>query len=146
MAMIRATAFASVAMTASAIVRSAAFAPECTHFRCARQPPVVAQVQEAQEVEVVHKSWRALENGIKFVDDNLGSGAPVMQDSVVSLHYTVSLQQSGMELGTSRGRWPLSFAPGKHVVPIFSEAIQGMRPGGRRRLCEWSCLMPRMLP
>ena len=62
--------------------------------------------------------------------------------AVVSVHYTVEFDESGMKLGTSRGRWPLTFAPSVHEVPLFSEAVAGMRVGGRRRLSVPARLIP----
>jgi len=78
--------------------------------------------------------WSRTQTGLKYVDEELGAGETPNRGSVVSLQYTVSMADSGMELGTSRGRWPLTFAPAKHEVPIFSEAVEGMRVGGRRRV------------
>lgn len=109
--------------------------PHCAHrSRCsivALAPSTKEKVEPATEIATT--DWRALQDGIRYVDDKVGTGPLAAADSVVSLHYTVSLA-SGMELGTSRGRWPLTFAPGKHAVPIFTEAIKGMRVGGTRRL------------
>mmetsp|Transcript_6532 Transcript_6532/g.13089 ORF Transcript_6532/g.13089 Transcript_6532/m.13089 type:complete len:247 (+) Transcript_6532:51-791(+) len=78
--------------------------------------------------------WQLTANGLKFLDADPGSGPSVAPNSVVSLHYTVSFAVSGQLLGTTRGKWPLSFAYGKHDVPLFSDAIAGMRVGGTRRL------------
>jgi len=78
--------------------------------------------------------WQLTAEGLKFLDDELGSGPSVAPNSVVSLHYTVSFATSGQILGTTQGKWPLSFAFGKHEVPLFSDAIIGMRVGGKRRL------------
>jgi len=86
--------------------------------------------------------WQATESGIKFVDEVVGAGEAPGPDAVVSLHYSVFLGRSGMTLGTSRGRWPLTFAQGKHPVPIFGEAVQGMRVGGKRRLS----VLPSQIP
>jgi len=88
------------------------------------------------------KLWREMPGGIKFVDEVIGNGALPGSDAVVSLHYTVSFAVSGMELGTSRGHWPLSFSPSKHPLPIFAEGIAGMRVGGRRRLSVPAHLIP----
>ena len=46
----------------------------------------------------------------------------------------MTLLSSGTTRGTSRGGKPLTFALGKHSVPIWDEALTGMRVGGRRRM------------
>ena len=79
--------------------------------------------------------WQLTADGLKFVDEELGTGPGLEEPgSVVSVHYTVSFAVSGETLGTTRGKWPLTFAPNKHDVPLFSDAVQGMRVGGKRRL------------
>jgi len=78
--------------------------------------------------------WQLTADGLKFVDEEVGAGAGLAPDSVVSVHYTVSFATGGETLGTSKGKWPLMFAPKKHAVPLFSDAVQGMRVGGKRRL------------
>merc|ERR1712227_1028218 len=87
-----------------------------------------------EEAEAEMMTWRTTDSGLKFVDEVVGNGVAPSPESVISLHYTVSFAKSGMVFGTSRGDRPLSFAPGKHDVPIFSEAVEGMRIGGKRRL------------
>lgn len=79
-------------------------------------------------------NWCTLESGIKYVDEEVGAGPLPAPDAVVSLTYTVSLASYDLELGTNKGRWPLTFAPSKHAVPIFAESIEGMRVGGKRRV------------
>ena len=78
--------------------------------------------------------WQLTAEGLKFVDERVGTGAVVSPDSVVSVHYTVSFAVRPYDvLGTSN-KWPLTFAHSKHNVPLFSDAVQGMRVGGKRRL------------
>lgn len=79
-------------------------------------------------------NWRTLESGIKYVDEEVGTGPLPAPGAVVSLTYTVSLASYDLELGTNKGKWPLTFNPSKHAVPIFAESIEGMRIGGRRRV------------
>jgi hypothetical protein len=101
----------------------------------ARARPVVALTEELLKPEEGQSiTWQVTPDGVRFVDQVVGRGESIEADSVVSLHYTVSLAESGMPLGTSRGRWPLTFAPGRHAVAIFAEGIKGMRVGGVRRL------------
>lgn len=77
--------------------------------------------------------WQLTGTGLRFQDKNLGAGLEPESGTVVKLHYTVSFQ-SGQELGTSRPNKPLTFLLGKHDVGFFTEAVEGMRTGGQRRL------------
>lgn len=89
--------------------------------------------------------WSQLEGGLKYVDEKVGTGEIPRALNVVSLHYTVSFSESGQELGSSRkGPFgnPLTFALGKHDVPVFSEGIKGMRIGGKRRLVVPAAKIP----
>jgi hypothetical protein len=86
--------------------------------------------------------WQLTADGLKFLDEELGNGPSIAKDSVVSLHYTVSFATSGQVIGSTRGKWPLSFAFGKHAVPVFSDAIDGMRVGGKRRLVVPAAKIP----
>jgi hypothetical protein len=102
------------------------------------QAPIPEQEDMRKELTV----WQSTKGGIKFVDERIGTGALPASDSVISLHYTVSFADSGMVIGTSQGRWPLSFAPEKHPVPIFADGVEGMRVGGRRRLSIPAHMIP----
>merc|ERR1719440_398708 len=96
--------------------------PPCA---CVSSPPEVSQAIWSTTDEL----------GFKFIDDEVGQGEAPTLGQVVQLHYTVTVLSSGTVLGTSRTKaWPLTFALGRHNVPIFDEALQGMRIGGRRRL------------
>ena len=100
----------------------------------ARAGPIRAVVAEPPQEVQEAGNWRTLESGIKYVDEEIGVGPLPAPDAVVSLTYTVSLASYDLELGSNKGRWPLTFAPSKHAVPIFAESIEGMRVGGRRRV------------
>jgi len=102
------------------------------------QTPIPEQEDLRKELTV----WQSTKGGIKFVDERIGTGALPASDSVISLHYTVSFADSGMVIGTSQGRWPFSFAPKKHHVPIFADGVVGMRVGGRRRLSIPAHMIP----
>jgi len=84
--------------------------------------------------------WSSTASGLKFVDETIGSGERPPPDAVVSVHYTVTMASTGWELGSSRRHppleigWPLTFALAKEEVPLFTEAVDGMRVGGCRRL------------
>ena len=87
--------------------------------------------------------WQLTADGLKFVDERVGTGAGVEPDSVVSVHYTVSFAVRPYDvLGTSKGKGPMTFAQGKHNVPLFSDAVQGMRVGGKRRLVVPAAKIP----
>lgn len=97
-----------------------------------RSRTLVATIVEAPDTQP--QTWKESPSGLRFIEELVGSGSLLRQNDVVSLHYTVSLAESGTELGTSRGRWPLTFAFEKHDVPIWDEAVAGMRIGGKRRV------------
>merc|ERR1719453_402850 len=104
-------------------------------FQDGQTNPPVAEVAAAP-------SWQVMESGIKFQDKSLGAGLPAEEGTVVKVMYTVSFQ-SGQVLGTNRKpSRPLTFLLGKHDVPIFSEAVNGMRTGGFRRLVVPSSMIP----
>jgi len=90
----------------------------------------------------VAETWQLTTDGLKFVDEEIGNGPDLAPSSVISVHYTVSFAVSGELLGTTKGKWPLTFAPNKHDVPLFSDAVQGMRVGGKRRLAVPASKIP----
>ena len=118
----------------------------------ANRPAVRAGTPVAQDVDVEPTSttkswpgkgggdlpiaWAQTASGYKYIDDVVGTGAVPSRDAhdVVQLHYSVTLLSSGTTLGSSRNTQPLTFALGKHDVPIWDEALEGMRLGGKRRL------------
>ena len=76
-----------------------------------------------------------LENGLTIEDLTEGSGAPACAGQVVSVHYTGWLTD-GQQFDSSipRGE-PFSFPLGAgHVIRGWDEGVQGMKPGGRRKL------------
>ena len=79
-------------------------------------------------------AWVETASGFKYLEEKVGDGALPTADDVVQVHYTVTLLSSGTTLGTTRGVEPLTFALGKHNVPVWDEALKGMRVGGQRRL------------
>ena len=92
-----------------------------------------AQVTQVASPDVAI-AWSATESGYKYIDEVVGSGDAPQDEDVVQVHYTVTLLSSGTTLGSSRGNQPLTFALGKHDVPIWDEALKGMRVGGQRRM------------
>jgi len=96
------------------------------------------QKSSSSEVE-----WITSPSGYKFIEEKIGQGVLPARGDVVQIHYTVSLLSSGTTLGTSRGtERPVTMALGKHDVPIWDEAVSGMRVGGQRRMI----LPPSALP
>jgi len=79
-------------------------------------------------------SWQSTPSGWKYIEEKVGAGALPETGDVVQVHYTVTLLSSGTALGTSRGKEPLTLALGKYDVPIWDEALVGMRVGGSRRM------------
>lgn len=86
--------------------------------------------------------WKKTPGGIKFRELSMGNGEAPLEDSVVSVHYTISFAASGESLGSSRGRWPLTFALGKDHVPLFEEVVKSMRVGSSVRMV----IPPSMIP
>jgi len=84
--------------------------------------------------------WITSPSGYKYIEERIGDGEQPESGEVVQIHYTVSLLSSGTTLGTSRGDddqgpgRPVTMAVGKHNVPIWDEALVGMRIGGKRRM------------
>lgn len=81
-------------------------------------------------------SWAVTPSGFRYLDDVVGYGGlpSTKNHDVVQLHYTVSLLSTGTTLGSSRDAQPLTMALAKHEVPIWDEALVGMRVGGKRRM------------
>lgn len=78
--------------------------------------------------------WQRTGRGLRFRQTTAGTGATPQAEAVVSVHYTV-LFQNGDIVGTSRGRLPLTFKLGKaYDVPIFTDAVEGMRVGDAIRV------------
>ena len=108
---------------------------------------MVQPVEELQRSNVANEAppvpmWQLMDTGLRFQEKSVGVGLEPETGTVVKLHYTV-LFQSGQMLGTSRPNKPMTFLLGKHEVGFFSEALQGMRTGGQRRLVVPSDRIPR---
>ena len=101
---------------------------------CAQDLDTVQDLASKQAAAPVGISWIETESGFKYIEEVVGTGPIPKTDDVVQLHYTVTLLSSGTTLGTTRGVEPLLFAVGKHKVPVWDEALQGMRVGGQRRM------------
>lgn len=72
-------------------------------------------------------------SGLKYVDLQPGEGDPVPEQATVTVHYFGQLTD-GKRFGDSRDLGKPVTVALKDVIPGWQEGIQGMRPGGRRRL------------
>jgi peptidylprolyl isomerase len=78
-------------------------------------------------------------SGLKYVDEQQGTGAEAKAGETVSVHYTGWLDnngQPGRKFDSSRDRGqPFSFRLGAgEVIRGWDEGVAGMKVGGRRRL------------
>merc|ERR1712232_1553944 len=61
-------------------------------------------------------------------------GDAVLQGQLVSIAYTASIGSSGEILDTVSAERPLTMKKGDRTLPLFQEATEGMRIGGKRRV------------
>jgi peptidylprolyl isomerase len=78
-------------------------------------------------------------SGLKYVDNQVGTGATATSGHKVSVHYTGWLDQNGakgkkFDSSVDRGQ-PFSFNLGAHqVIKGWDEGVAGMKVGGKRTL------------
>ena len=78
-------------------------------------------------------------DGLKFTDDQLGTGTEAQKGKTVSVHYTGWLDNNGekgrkFDSSLDRGE-PFSFALGaQQVIKGWDEGVAGMKVGGKRTL------------
>ena len=74
-------------------------------------------------------------DGLKFTDDQLGTGTEAQKGKTVSVHYTGWLLD-GTKFDSSRDRnQPFSFPLGQgQVIKGWDEGVAGMKVGGKRTL------------
>jgi FKBP-type peptidyl-prolyl cis-trans isomerase FkpA len=74
-------------------------------------------------------------DGLKFTDDQVGTGAEAQAGKTVSVHYTGWLTD-GTKFDSSRDRnQPFSFPLGRgQVIKGWDEGVAGMKVGGKRTL------------
>ncbi|MGE5597382.1 MAG: FKBP-type peptidyl-prolyl cis-trans isomerase [Hyphomicrobiales bacterium] len=70
-------------------------------------------------------------SGLKYVDEVVGEGRAPKATSQVVVNYTGRFAANGQVFDSSEGKGPAQFAVGG-VIPGFSEAILGMKEGGKR--------------
>jgi len=115
--------------------------PHCSGAR-SQQRATLSMLGEGKTLDgtKTEVDWITSPSGYKYIEERVGNGVKPGAGEVVQIHYTVSLLSSGTTLGTSRGGdgqgpdRPLTMAVGKHDVPIWDEALSGMRVGGKRRM------------
>ncbi len=75
------------------------------------------------------------ESGLKYEDLTEGEGAAAEEGQTVSVHYTGWLTD-GVKFDSSKDRGqPFQFSLGAgHVIKGWDEGVQGMKPGGVRKL------------
>lgn len=81
-------------------------------------------------------NWATTTAGLKYVDEELGRGEQPKAGEVVVIEYEGTLLADGRRAELDGGRSPLRFEitqPGDRV-PVWQEAIDGMRVGGRRKV------------
>lgn len=77
---------------------------------------------------------RATASGLKFVDEQVGTGPEVKIGDTVRVEYTGWLK-NGRKFDTSVGGKPLEFQIGAvDVMKGFSQGVAGMKVGGKRKL------------
>ena len=74
-------------------------------------------------------------DGLKYTDDQVGTGAEAATGKTVSVHYTGWLLD-GTKFDSSRDRnQPFSFPLGRgQVIKGWDEGVAGMKVGGKRTL------------
>ena len=74
-------------------------------------------------------------DGLKFTDDQVGTGTEALKGKTVSVHYTGWLLD-GTKFDSSRDRnQPFSFPLGQgQVIKGWDEGVAGMKVGGKRTL------------
>jgi|SRR5262245_3411218 len=74
-------------------------------------------------------------SGLKYVDQKVGDGAEAKVGSTVKVHYTGTLE-NGKKFDSSRDRdEPFEVTIGKsRVIKGWTEGLQGMKAGGKRKL------------
>ncbi len=78
-------------------------------------------------------------SGLKYVDEQLGTGEPIKAGQTARVHYTGWLDEGGKpgkQFDSSRTQnRPFEFRLGAgQVIAGWDEGVAGMQPGGKRRL------------
>jgi FKBP-type peptidyl-prolyl cis-trans isomerase FkpA len=99
----------------------------CSQPTAGQSPAAPAQSSAAKEV--------TLPDGLKYTDDQVGTGAEAVAGKTVAVHYTGWLTD-GTKFDSSRDRnQPFSFPLGRgQVIKGWDEGVAGMKVGGKRTL------------
>jgi peptidylprolyl isomerase len=90
---------------------------------------LTAVADEKKDEKVVTTS-----SGLKYVELKLGDGKEAKEGSVVKVHYTGTLE-NGKKFDSSVGKDPFEVTIGKsRVIKGWTEGLQGMKAGGKRKL------------
>ncbi len=86
--------------------------------------------------EVAEEDFITTDSGLQYYDIVVGDGELAEAGSLVTVHYTGWLQESGRQLDSSVERGEPTEFPlgGGSVIPGWDEGISGMQVGGKRQL------------
>jgi len=98
---------------------------------CSRVCGVFA-FDEACDAEV---GWCTTASGLRYVDDEIGTGPLPSDDTVLRLSYTGTLLSDGRSVSFPDGKSPILFVwrDRDRLEEVVQEGIDGMRPEGSRR-------------
>jgi len=83
----------------------------------------------------VEDAWTTTPSGLKYMDIEVGGGAVPEKGAAVKVHYTGTLDATGVQFDSSKGSSPFAFKLGEgRVIPGWDEGISTMRVGGKRQL------------
>jgi FKBP-type peptidyl-prolyl cis-trans isomerase FkpA len=99
----------------------------CSQTPTAQAPTTASSASTSKEV--------TMPDGLKYTDDQVGTGAEAATGKTVSVHYTGWLLD-GTKFDSSRDRnQPFSFPLGRgQVIKGWDEGVAGMKVGGKRTL------------
>lgn len=79
--------------------------------------------------------WEVTSSGLKYQDPVKGDGPEAKVGDKVKVHYTGKLAENGRQFDSSVGREPFELRIGfDAVIKGWTEGLQGMKKGGKRRL------------
>jgi FKBP-type peptidyl-prolyl cis-trans isomerase len=90
-------------------------------------------VRAADEKDKAKEKVVTTKSGLKYVDQKVGTGPAAMKGNLVTVHYTLWLE-NGKKIQSSKGKEPLRFTIGGRVIKGWNEGVPGMKKGGKRKL------------